>query len=59
MLRDEEQKKVNGIMYKKRKVYISKDNILRVETIRLHHNIPVGGYRGQWKTVELVTKNFW
>ena len=46
-------------MYKKRKVYMSKDNILRVETIRLHHNIPVGGYRGQWKTVELVTKNFW
>ena len=21
--------------------------------------MPVGGYRGQWKTVELITRNFW
>ena len=36
-----------------------KDNILRVEIIRLHYNILVGEYRGQQKTVELVTRNFW
>ena len=46
MLRDKEWREVDSIMYKKGKVYVSKDNILRVETIRLHHNIPVGGYRG-------------
>jgi len=34
-------------MYKERKVYISKDNILRAEIIRLYHNIPVEGYGGQ------------
>ena len=59
MLRDKEWRKVDGIMYKERKVYIPKDNILRAEIIRLHHNTPVGGHGGQWKMVELVTQNFW
>ena len=59
MLRDKEWKEVEGIMYKKKKVYVSKNDILRAEIIRLCHNIPVGGYRGQWKMVELVTRNFW
>ena len=59
MLRDKEWRKVDGIMYKERKVYIPKDDILRAEIIRLYHNIPVGGHGGQWKTVELVTQNFW
>jgi len=42
-------------MYKKGKVYVPKDDILRAEIIRLYHNIPVGEHGGQWKTVELVT----
>ena len=40
-------------------MYVPKDDKLRVEIIRLHHNTPVGGHRGQWKIVELVTQNFW
>jgi len=59
MLRDEEWREVDGIMYKEGKVYMPKDDKLRVEIIRLHHDIPVGGHRGQWKMVELVTQNFW
>ena len=59
VLRDEEWREVNSVMYKKRKVYVPKDNMLRAEIIRLHHNTPVEGYRGQWKMVELVTRNFW
>ena len=46
-------------MYKEKKVYILKDNKLRAEIIRLHYDMPIGGYKGQWKTVELVTRNFW
>ena len=34
-------------MYKEGKVYVPKDNILRVKIIRLHYNMPVGGHRGQ------------
>jgi len=59
MLRDEEWREVDGVMYKEGKVYVPKDNKLRAEIIRLHHNMLVGGHRGQWKTVELVTQNFW
>jgi len=25
----------------------------------LHHDTPVGGHRGRWKTTELVTRNYW
>jgi len=32
---------------------------LRAEVIQLHYDIPVGGYGGQWKITELVTRNFW
>ena len=59
MLRDEEWREVNSIMYKEGKVYMPKDSGLRTEIIRLHYNTPVGGHEGQWKTVELVTRNFW
>ena len=33
-------------MYKERKVYISKDDILRAEIIRLHHDTPVEEHGG-------------
>jgi len=32
---------------------------LRTEVIWLHHDTLVGEYGEQWKTVELVTRNFW
>ena len=57
MLRDEEWREVDGIMYKERKVYVPKDEKLRAEIIRLHHDTPIGGHRGQWKTVELVARS--
>ena len=41
MSRDEEWREVNGIIYKKRKVYVPKDNKLRAEIIRLYHDIPL------------------
>ena len=59
MLRDEEWREVDGVMYKEGKVYVPKDDKLRAEIIRLHHDMPVEEYGGQWKMVELVTQNFW
>ena len=47
MLRDEEWREVDGIMYKEKKVYMLKNDKLRVEIIRLHYDTPVGGHRGQ------------
>ena len=59
MLRNEEWRKVNSVIYKEEKVYVPKDEKLRAEIIWLHHDTLVRGHGGQWKTVELVTQNFW
>jgi len=47
MLRDEEWREVNGVMYKEGKVYIPKDDKLRAEIIRLHHDMPIGEHGEQ------------
>ena len=59
MIRDKEQREVDGVMYKEGKVYVPKGDKLRAEIIRLYHDTLVGGHGGQQKTVELVTRNFW
>ena len=40
-------------------VYILKDKELRAEVIQLHHDVPAVGHGERWKTVELVTRNYW
>ena len=47
MLRDEEWREVDGIIYKEGKVYIPKDEKLRAEIVRLHHDMPIGEHGGQ------------
>ena len=47
MLRDKEWKEVDSVMYKEEKVYVLKDEKLKAEVIRLHHDTPVGGHGGQ------------
>jgi len=58
-LREEEWKIEKELVLKEGKVYIPRDEELRAEVIRLHHNILVAGHGEQWKTVELVTRNYW
>jgi len=47
------------LVLKEGKVYVLKDEELRTEIIRLHHNVPAAEHGGKWKTVELVTRNYW
>jgi len=47
MLRDEEWRQENDLMLKEGKVYVPKNKKLRVEVIRLHHDMPIGEYGGQ------------
>jgi len=58
ILRNEEWKEVNGVIYKEKKIYILRNKKLRAEIIQLHHNTLVEEYERQWKIVELVTRNF-
>ena len=57
-LRDEEWEIEDGVVLKEGRIYIPEGE-LRGEIIRLHHDTPVGGHGGRWKTTELVTRNYW
>ena len=46
-LRDEEWQIKKGLVLKERRVYVPKDEKLRVEIIQLHHDTPIAGHRGQ------------
>jgi len=58
-LRGNEWKIEGELVLKEGKVYVPKDEELRAEVIWLHHDIPAAGHGGRWKTVELVTRNYW
>ena len=58
-LRGDEWKIEEKLVLKEGKVYILKNEKLRIEVIQLHHNVLMAGYGGRWKTVELVTRNYW
>ena len=47
MLRNEEWQIEEGLVLKERRVYVPKDEKLRMEIIRLHHDIPIAGHGGQ------------
>ena len=47
MLRDEEWQIEEELVLKERKVYMLKDEKLRVEMIQLHHDMPIAGHREQ------------
>jgi len=59
VLRDKEWRDIDSVIYKEKKVYVPKDETLRAEIIRLHHDMPIRGHGEQWKMVELVIRNFW
>ena len=40
-------------------MYVLKDKKLKVEIIQLHHDVPVAGHEGKWKTTKLVMRNYW
>ena len=58
-LRENEWQIEGDLVLKEEKVYVLKNKELRVEIIRWHHDVLVAGHGGWWKTVELVTRNYW
>ena len=48
-----------GLILYRGKVYVPKDEALRTEIVRIHHDLPPAGHPGQWKTLELVSRNYW
>ena len=58
VLRRDKQKIEGELLLKERKVYMLKNEELRLEVIQLHHNILVAEYGGKWKTIKLVIRNY-
>jgi len=58
VLRGEEWQLEEDLVLKEKKMYVSKNEILRVEVIWLYHDVLVAGHGGRWKTTELVTRNY-
>jgi len=58
-LRVNEWQMEGDVVLKEGKVYVLKDKELRAEIIQLHHDVLAAGHGGRWKTVELVTRNYW
>jgi len=59
ILQEEEWQIEEDLVLKKGKVYVLKNEKLRVEMIQLHHNVPVARYGGKWKMTKLVIRNYW
>ena len=59
VLRNEEWQIEEGLVLKEERVYVLKDEKLRVEIIQLYHDMPIAGHGRQWKTMELITRNYW
>ena len=51
--------KIEGdLVLKESKMYMSKNKELKLKFIQLYHDVLVAEYRGKWKTIELVIRNY-
>ena len=58
-LHGSEWKKVDDVITYNGRVYIPKDLQLRHDIVHAHHDTPIVGHPGRWKTLELVSRNYW
>lgn len=58
-LEGQEWSEEQGLILFRGKVYVPKDMKLRRKIVELHHDSQVAGHPGKWKTVELVSRNYW
>ena len=41
------------------RIYVPRDTTLRGDIVRAHHDTRIAGHPGQYKTFELITRNYW
>lgn len=49
----------DGLLFFKTRLYILLNALLRREIVSMHHDPPVMGHPGVFKTLELVRRNYW
>jgi len=50
---------VDGILHFRGKIYVPPTADIRQKVVALNHNSRVAGHLGRWKTLELVSHNYW
>ena len=58
-VRSVEWSESDGLLQFRGKIYIPNDPELRRRITSLHHDTLVAGHAGRWKTLELVSRNYW
>jgi len=51
----------NGLLLYREKIYIphSMNDTLQQQIVQMHYDLPSARHPGQWKTYELVSRNYW
>jgi len=49
----------NGLLYFRGKIYVLDTSDLRRRIVVLSHDSKLAGHSGRWKTLELVSRNYW
>ena len=49
----------DGLILYKGKVYVPKDPDIRKDLVQLHHDSKIAGHNGIFKTIELISRNYW
>ena len=48
-----------GLLWFRGKIYVPRNLDLRRRVVSLCHDMKVAGHPGHWKTLELVSRNYW
>ena len=55
----DEWSQVDGLLCFRGKIYVPNDPSLRRRIVSHYHDTRVAGHPGHWKTLELVSRNYW
>ena len=58
-IRASEWSEVDGILYFRGKIYVPPTSDIRRKIVALSHDSLIAGHPGRWKTLELVSRNYW
>jgi hypothetical protein len=58
-IRSAEWSESNGLLTYRGKIYVPKDHDLRRRIVAQHHDSFIAGHPGRWKTLELISRNYW
>jgi len=59
MVHSAEWSEDNGVLQFRGKIYVPQNSDLQRQIVSLCHDTKVTGYPGCWKTLELVSRNYW